>query len=205
MVTVVSRGPELLPQNHLALEFLNTRRGMGTGMEREYIADGESLVEWMEAAAIVSRRSCAELQRRFPREVLHRIAFDARGLRERMREAIDRWTSEGTPPSRALVEYVNAILASSEDTLELTVTAGRMQVARSRRFSRPKSLLAPVAEAFASLFVHGDPTLVRMCEAEDCALWFYDRTRSHRRRWCSMATCGTRAKVRAFRRRPQSR
>nr|WP_254214234.1 CGNR zinc finger domain-containing protein [Burkholderia multivorans] len=32
-------------------------------------------------------------------------------------------------------------------------------------------------------------------------LWFLDRTKSHRRRWCSKALCGNRQKVAAFRRR----
>jgi predicted RNA-binding Zn ribbon-like protein len=34
-----------------------------------------------------------------------------------------------------------------------------------------------------------------------CAWLFYDNSKSGRRRWCSMSTCGTVAKVRAFRRR----
>ncbi|MDX3854896.1 CGNR zinc finger domain-containing protein [Streptomyces sp. AK02-01A] len=41
----------------------------------------------------------------------------------------------------------------------------------------------------------------------DWLLWFYDRTKSHRRRWwwCSMETCGNRTKVRARRSRAASR
>jgi predicted RNA-binding Zn ribbon-like protein len=30
-------------------------------------------------------------------------------------------------------------------------------------------------------------------------LWFFDRTKSHRRRWCSMAVCGNRHKAARFR------
>ncbi|WP_371263350.1 MULTISPECIES: CGNR zinc finger domain-containing protein [unclassified Pseudomonas] len=40
---------------------------------------------------------------------------------------------------------------------------------------------------------------VRQCEAHDCVLLFHDLSKSHRRRWCSMATCGNRMKVAAFR------
>ena len=35
-------------------------------------------------------------------------------------------------------------------------------------------------------------------------LMFYDRTKSHKRRWCSMALCGNRHKVAEFRKRRQS-
>ncbi|NEJ40784.1 CGNR zinc finger domain-containing protein, partial [Rhizobium ruizarguesonis] len=37
----------------------------------------------------------------------------------------------------------------------------------------------------------------------DCTLFFLDTTKSHRRRWCSMALCGNRMKVAAFRSRKQ--
>jgi predicted RNA-binding Zn ribbon-like protein len=57
----------------------------------------------------------------------------------------------------------------------------------------------PVAEAVATLLAKGDFSLVRKCECPDCTLWFHDRTKSHHRRWCSMALCGNRMKVAAFR------
>ena len=44
-----------------------------------------------------------------------------------------------------------------------------------------------------------DFDLVRLCEGKACVLWFYDRTKGHRRRWCTSTGCGNRAKVAAFR------
>jgi predicted RNA-binding Zn ribbon-like protein len=41
----------------------------------------------------------------------------------------------------------------------------------------------------------------RVCGDPGCGTVFYDRSRNRSGRWCSMATCGNRAKVRAFRRR----
>jgi predicted RNA-binding Zn ribbon-like protein len=40
---------------------------------------------------------------------------------------------------------------------------------------------------------------VRNCEG--CSIWFYDHTKAHRRRWCSMALCGNRSKARSHRQR----
>jgi predicted RNA-binding Zn ribbon-like protein len=40
---------------------------------------------------------------------------------------------------------------------------------------------------------------VRTCAAEDCELLFVDASRPGRRRWCSMARCGSRAKMRRYR------
>ncbi|MBD2103918.1 CGNR zinc finger domain-containing protein [Leptolyngbya sp. FACHB-261] len=41
----------------------------------------------------------------------------------------------------------------------------------------------------------GQITLLRCCEGANCTFWFHDRTKSHARRWCSMAICGNRAKA----------
>ena len=61
-----------------------------------------------------------------------------------------------------------------------------------------------MAELAAELVVSGDFELIRKCESDECVLWFYDRTKSHRRRWCSMAACGNRHKVAAYRERVRS-
>lgn len=41
----------------------------------------------------------------------------------------------------------------------------------------------------------------RVCGNPGCSEVFYDDSRNRSRKWCSMATCGNRAKVRAFRER----
>ncbi|MPZ63628.1 MAG: hypothetical protein GEU93_20600 [Propionibacteriales bacterium] len=44
-----------------------------------------------------------------------------------------------------------------------------------------------------------DIELVKVCDCNHCGWLFIDRT--GRRRWCSMSTCGNRAKVQAYARR----
>ncbi|MEU5630323.1 CGNR zinc finger domain-containing protein [Streptomyces rishiriensis] len=41
----------------------------------------------------------------------------------------------------------------------------------------------------------GAPDRIRGCAHEACALHFFDTSRNGARRWCSMATCGNRAKA----------
>jgi predicted RNA-binding Zn ribbon-like protein len=48
------------------------------------------------------------------------------------------------------------------------------------------------------------PERLRRCEHERCALWFLDTSRNGGRRWCSMATCGNRAKAQRHYRRARS-
>jgi len=56
-------------------------------------------------------------------------------------------------------------------------------------------LLAIVAGSMAE----GSWDRLKACSAADCGWAFYDRTRNRSGRWCSMAVCGNRAKVRAHR------
>ncbi len=78
---------------------------------------------------------------------------------------------------------------------------GKVTITRISRSDTVASMLGQVAEAVAQLLVDGDATLIKQCEHPDCILWFYDRTKAHKRRWCSMATCGNRHKAAQFRKR----
>jgi predicted RNA-binding Zn ribbon-like protein len=57
-----------------------------------------------------------------------------------------------------------------------------------------------VAIAFVSAF-DGSFDHLKLCADETCRSVFYDRSKNHSGRWCSMSTCGNRAKVRAWRER----
>lgn len=45
---------------------------------------------------------------------------------------------------------------------------------------------------------------LKQCAGDDCNAVFYDRSKNHSGRWCSMSTCGNRAKVRAWRERQRA-
>ena len=97
---------------------------------------------------------------------------------------------------------LNVFLAQGASCLELHAHPSReLHIERVYSASTPEALLAPLAESAAELLAHADFDLIRQCEGQDCVLWYYDRTKAHRRRWCSMAICGNRAKVAAFRER----
>ncbi|MEV0667377.1 CGNR zinc finger domain-containing protein [Actinomadura luteofluorescens] len=51
--------------------------------------------------------------------------------------------------------------------------------------------------AYLDLLGTAPPGRLRHCEGTGCVLWFLDTSRSGRRRWCSMAGCGNRAKAKA--------
>ena len=126
-----------------------------------------------------------------------------RGLR-RFREALRRglvdWAARGTP-SATLVALVNRGMALGSEICELRLAKGQVTTRRRHTGSTSDQLFAAVARSAAELVQHGDPHRLRKCANRACPLLFYDVSKAGRRRWCSMETCGGRAKARAFRRR----
>jgi predicted RNA-binding Zn ribbon-like protein len=61
--------------------------------------------------------------------------------------------------------------------------------------------LRPVALAAAELLASDRLARVRECDASNCSWLFLDRSRAGSRRWCSMESCGNRAKARRHYRR----
>jgi len=55
-----------------------------------------------------------------------------------------------------------------------------------------------VAAVFASM-AEPDWTRLKLCGSLTCRWAFYDRSRNHSSRWCTMASCGNREKARRFR------
>ena len=99
------------------------------------------------------------------------------------------------PPPAALVQ-LNAALAEPQPPARLTYTGGRFQRRRAPLVANA-DLLRHLAEVAAELLETGSAERLRRCEGAGCVLLFLDVSKTGRRRWCSMAGCGNRAKVRA--------
>ncbi|PIB50398.1 hypothetical protein AOA57_08185 [Pseudomonas sp. 2588-5] len=122
----------------------------------------------------------------------------ARELREVVRDlvAARKARQPGNPAA------LNAFLRKAVSHPQLVWPATEApRLERQRKQQTAEQFLAPIAEAAATLLVEGDFNLIRRCEHPECILWFYDRTKAHKRRWCSMALCGNRHKVAEFRKR----
>jgi predicted RNA-binding Zn ribbon-like protein len=60
-----------------------------------------------------------------------------------------------------------------------------------------------VAAVYAAM-AEEDWGRLKLCGAPACRWVFYDRSRNHSSRWCSMASCGNRQKARRFRERSRT-
>jgi predicted RNA-binding Zn ribbon-like protein len=95
-------------------------------------------------------------------------------------------------------EPINEILRITEGHDELLYREGAWQIEFVAREGGLDWLLAAVARSAAELVAEGAKARLRLCANPNCGLFFYDKSRTHRRRWCSMAICGNRSKVAAF-------
>jgi predicted RNA-binding Zn ribbon-like protein len=90
------------------------------------------------------------------------------------------------------------MLRVTEGHDELAFGAGRWRIEFVARESGLEWLLAAVARSAAEIVAEGAGARVRVCANPECGLFFYDGSRTKRRRWCSMAVCGNRHKVASF-------
>ncbi len=179
----------------LCLDFLNT-----VVEGRELLVDFPSLVRWLTEAGVLpaaevdgvrthwgtGRRAAATLT-------------EARTLREVLQTVVRAFSSgERVPP--AALEALNRQLAQSPAQAELVEDeGGRIGKQFRLQWKETADLLAPMIESAADLLAGADRSLLHQCAGANCTLFFYDRTKNHRRRWCSAAGCGNRAKVAAHR------
>jgi predicted RNA-binding Zn ribbon-like protein len=188
--------------DHPALDFVNSTTTQGA-IHVELLGDGSSYLTWLELAGLISPAERSTVEERFNSAELDDVAAQAREVREWLRPVIATWaTSGGDGPPAATLKRLNEILEPDRRYLQLehdeTVV---LSLEDHRHWLEARQLLVPPVVAAAALLADGDHQLVRHCEGVACTMWFYDRTKAHRRRWCSMALCGNRAKARNHRQR----
>lgn len=173
--------------NHLTLDFVNTLVA-GPDGPLELLGSDVDLWRWARASELAQRirpaqRSAVRLEPEVPRlRAALRALFTAR--------------IDGESPPRGALERLNAVLALARPPARLVFGAGRYQRAREP-IATNEDLLWQLAEAAAQLLEDGPAERLGRCAGEGCVLLFLDVSKTGRRRWCSMAGCGNRAKVRA--------
>lgn len=106
--------------------------------------------------------------------------------------------------AREWSDPINQILRITEGHDELVLQGGAWKLEFQAREGGLDWLLAAIARSAAEIIVEGAQARLRICANPGCGLFFSDKSRTHRRRWCSMAVCGNRHKVASFARRHAS-
>lgn len=167
----------------LVQDFLNT-----TDIEvgREDLADPAGLAAFCEAHGLPLRDfSAADLA----------ALLD---LRELLRDVCQAHAGVDVPPAR-LAELTRVL---DRAHLVLRVDAhGDTDIAPAPGLPDADALTAALATAVTKAAAEGTWRRLKACAMHSCRWVYYDASRSGRSRWCTMSICGSRAKMRAYRRR----
>ena len=186
---IQSSGSKLeLYGDHPALDLMNTVMTLDGAKVERWNSDDDVLA-WL--------RSAVDPAVELPEGPVPGLLAAARALREQLRTLVAARKEGGALDLAAL----NALLARAPRQLVLREEEGGLRLKRRHAGAAPDALLAPVVEAAAHLLAEEKLELVKRCENPACTLWFLDKSKSHQRRWCSMALCGNRHKVATFRKR----
>ncbi|MFD8811099.1 CGNR zinc finger domain-containing protein [Streptomyces sp. NPDC059627] len=168
----MSADPRPLTGEPLALDLLNTR----------WLRDGEmhDLLTGTEGFSMWLATNCLD----------DRFTADAPALQHAL-QARDALTAAVDGPPGAGAAPVDAVLAHGR--IRATFTAeGPGEVAE---FDDPSWGPAWLAARDYLRLLSAAPDRIRGCAHESCVLHFFDTSRNGTRRWCSMASCGNRAKA----------
>jgi predicted RNA-binding Zn ribbon-like protein len=181
---------------HPALDFCNTGAGWGLprNRHREWLPDFDRLATWAWWADVVDRDTAIRLRSVVASDPSGASAVVERAhrLRADLYEFLTS-TPRGDAPL-GLVAAIDAARAAQRFAVAHGAAAWKLP-------ERPDAILHATALQAASLLVEGDLDGIRRCPGDDCG-WLF-RSSQHRR-WCSMASCGNRAKERAHARRERA-
>ena len=182
--------------NHLSLDFVNTKIAEN-GMPKDLLEEPADVAAWAVAVKLLDLPRAKKLAK----------LWQEAGRREEFEEVLR---------FRKVLHSLVEAITRSESVTTLTLNAINSQLRKlngytevlpsdegfTKRFvleiHEPSQVLGPVAESASNLLCYGNPAYVRKCENPACVLYFYDGTKNHSRRWCSMKACGNRTKVAAF-------
>jgi predicted RNA-binding Zn ribbon-like protein len=186
----------------LAVDFANAPSYPGAPFRN---LSWEELVSFLEVSNIISKErgvTLLALPQNDPRTA-QALLLRATRLRDALREAFGA-TVHRRPINSNWVEPINAVLRITEGHDELVQHRGAWRLEFVAREGGLDWLLAAVARSGAEILTEGEEARIRVCANPGCGLFFCDTSRTHRRRWCSMAVCGNRHKVASFAKRRAS-
>lgn len=182
--------------NHLSLDFVNTKV-MENGVSKDLLEGPADVAAWTFAVKLLDLPRAKKLAKLW-QEAESRDEFEQvvhfRKVLHGLVEAIAR----GESVTPLTLREINAQLRELNGYTEVLPSDEGFTKRFFLEIHAPSQLLGPVAEAAVDLLCYGNPAYVKKCENPACVLYFYDGTKNHSRRWCSMKACGNRTKVAAF-------
>ncbi len=191
-----TQSPFELSGGSLALDFVNTwadRARPGTDQLESF----RRLLDFAREAGLLDKNQAKTLETSAKQDTS--AASETLRAARRFRESLYCLFSSkinGHSPDPDDLARVNRCIRTAFPNLEIKSLGEALVWARNNGPARLDSLIWPIIRSAAELLTSPEIGLVRQCEGEGCTWLFLDRSRTGQRRWCSMASCGNRAKAR---------
>jgi len=180
---------------HVVLNFVNTCGGADKRRDGERLTDWETAIDWATAHGLIDPAELRPMEKtrrkeeRDPSDLLDEL----RDLRETVHTVLSALAGGMPVPQAARVRlegYVIDAVKHAELRLNGHEPASWVVVPEKAGSALMKDRLALAANALL-----GQPVIANVRECAACSWLFLDLSKSKSRRWCSMATCGNRAKA----------
>ena len=182
------------------LDFINTYNGWTPGVdeEEEKLKTFEDFTTWLSFAQTRGRGETGwEITfDEVDDDLKQRIMCDVRKLRKNLSEVFYAFANNRQPE----VCHVSAIYEALAQSVMFVESLDRPRDMAGPdnhvKILKACGLLYPIAHSAARLLVEDCLCYIKECGDETCEWVFLDCSKSHRRRWCDMKSCGNRAKAR---------
>lgn len=203
--------PSLHPRNPLAgltlaggavaIDFVNTVDHRSASEPNDRLVSPEDLLWWGNRVGVLTSGTVEDLLGSVHRNPSMADAVLHRSLS--LREACFRLFSDVIDDASGSTDdlaRLNRELKEGSRHRRLSLEGSRFEWGWEE-ISEPAQLLGRIAHSGAELLASADLDRLGRCAAPDCDWLFLDVSRNRSRRWCDMAECGNRAKMRRFYRR----
>jgi predicted RNA-binding Zn ribbon-like protein len=176
-------------------DFLNTD-DLENGFRLERLPTLDHALDWFVRRGVIHGEGAdrvRDLAASSP-EIAARDLLRIYAVRGALREVADAIVEE-RPPRPGALDTVNRALHARQ-VIELVPAPDGCVSVDHRHVGDPiDDALARLADPLVLELTTGHPERIRICDNDRCRWVFFDASRTGRRRWCDMATCGNRAKA----------
>lgn len=175
------------------LDFVNTLEFDPT--PHDHFDSPERALDWLVDHDLLHREARTHLLTTFATspatgtEILAKL----RRVRHAMRGVLEAAASHTAPAAEDLHEMNRTL--RTHYIYELVPARDGVSLDHRHQGDPVDGALARLAESIARELIQGDTSRLRICENPQCRWVFKDTSRTGKRKWCSMQSCGNRAKV----------
>jgi predicted RNA-binding Zn ribbon-like protein len=175
------------------IAFLNTD-DLDNGIRYERLPTLDDALSWFVAHGVIHDEGAGRVRDQVGEPHLAgRDLTRIHAVRAALREVVEAVVEQRAPRTGAL-DTVNRALHSRQ-VIELIPAPDGVAVDHRHVGDPVDDALARLSDPLVGELTGGHPDRIRVCDNDRCRWVFYDTSRTGRRRWCAMSTCGNRAKA----------